>query len=163
MHHESFCYDGLDRLDPSGGRGTASIGGDGECPGGKPRARWRPTDMEVGTGWRGGADGRKGIPTHSISVEHAHNGGGGWGGRGASGHGVGGWQARRGGAAQPAPGTAAGGRAIRGAVSTIAQHGTLADNKGTRLGGGQDNGELSDVSQKHLTILPWNRHPPGIS
>ena len=61
------------------------------------------------------------------------------------------------------PGAAAGGRAIRGAVSTITQHGTSADNKGTRLGGGQDNGELSDVSQKHLTILPWNRHPPGIS
>jgi len=36
-------------------------------------------------------------------------------------------------AAQPAPGTAAGGRSIRGAASTIAQHGTLADNKDTRL------------------------------
>ena len=54
-------------------------------------------------------------------------------------------------AAQPAPGTAAGGRAIRCAVSTIAQHGTPADNKGTRLGGGQDNGELSDVAQKYGT------------
>ena len=41
--------------------------------------------------------------------------------------------------------------AIRGEVSTIAQHGTLADNKGTRLGGGQDNGELIDVSQKYGT------------
>ena len=52
-------------------------------------------------------------------------------------------------AAQPAPRTAAGGRAIRGAASTIAQHGTLSDNKDTRLGGGQDNGELSDVAQKY--------------
>ena len=41
--------------------------------------------------------------------------------------------------------------AIRGEVSTIAQHGTPADNKGTRLGGGQDNGELSDVAQKYGT------------
>ena len=41
-------------------------------------------------------------------------------------------------ATQPAPGTAAGGRAIRGAVSRIAQHGTPADNKSTRMGGGQD-------------------------
>ena len=95
-----------DRRDPSGGRGTAPIGGDGECPGGNPRARWRPTDMEAGAGWRGGADGRKGIPTHSISVEHADTGGGGWGGRGrASGHGRGGWQARRGGAARGAAGS----------------------------------------------------------
>jgi hypothetical protein len=54
-------------------------------------------------------------------------------------------------AARPAPGTAAEGRAIRGAVSTIAQHGTSADNKSTRLGGGQDNGELSDVAQKYGT------------
>jgi hypothetical protein len=55
------------------------------------------------------------------------------------------------GAVRPAPGTAAGGRAIRGAVSTIAQHGTSADNKSTRLGGGQDNGELSEVAQKYGT------------
>ena len=54
-------------------------------------------------------------------------------------------------AARPVPGTAAGGRAIRGSVSTIAQHGTPTDNKGTRLVGGQDNGELSDVSQKYGT------------
>ena len=54
-------------------------------------------------------------------------------------------------ATQPAPGTAAGGLAIRGATSTITQHGTLADNKDTRLGGGQDNGELSDVAQKYGT------------
>ena len=47
-------------------------------------------------------------------------------------------------ATQPAPGTEAGGRAITGAASTMAQHGMLADNKDTRLGGGQDNGELSD-------------------
>ena len=51
----------------------------------------------------------------------------------------------------PMAATAAGGRAIRGAVSTIAQHGTQADNKGTRLVGGQDNGELSNVSQKYGT------------
>ena len=160
-----------DRRDPSGGRGTAPIGGDGECPGGNAR-------MEAGAGWRGGADGRKGIHrfcfcknnkesidfvsvrtikgrsiTPSISVEHADTGGGGWGGRGrASGHGRG-RQDRRGArcVARPAPGTAAGGRAIRGAVSTIAQHGTSADNKSTRLGGGQDNGELSDVAQKYGT------------
>ena len=36
-------------------------------------------------------------------------------------------------------------------MSTIEQHGTPADNKGTRLGGGQDNGELSDVAQKYGT------------
>jgi len=58
-------------------------------------------------------------------------------------------RARR--AARPAPGAAAGGRAVRGAVSTIAQQGTSADNKSTRLGGGQDNGELSDVAQKYGT------------
>ena len=52
-------------------------------------------------------------------------------------------------AALPAPGAAAGRRAVRDSVSTIAQHGTSADNKSTRLGGGQDNGELSDVTQKH--------------
>jgi hypothetical protein len=54
-------------------------------------------------------------------------------------------------ATQPDPGTAAGGRAKTGASSTMAQHGMLADNKDTRLGGGQDNGELSDVSQKYGT------------
>ena len=31
------------------------------------------------------------------------------------------------------------------------EHGTLADNKDTRLGGGKDNGELSDVAQKYGT------------
>jgi hypothetical protein len=54
-------------------------------------------------------------------------------------------------ATQPAPGTAAGGRAITGVASTMAQHGMLADNKDTRLVGGQDNGELSDVAQKYGT------------
>jgi hypothetical protein len=54
-------------------------------------------------------------------------------------------------ATQPARGTAAGGRAITGAASTMAQNGMLADNKDTRLGGGQDNGELSDVAQKYGT------------
>ncbi len=54
-------------------------------------------------------------------------------------------------ATQPAPGTAAGGRAITGAASTTVQHGMLTDNKDTRLGGGQDNGELSDVTQKYGT------------
>jgi hypothetical protein len=49
----------------------APSGGDGECPGGNPRAQWRPTDMEAGAGWRGGADGRKGIHTPSISAENA--------------------------------------------------------------------------------------------
>jgi hypothetical protein len=33
----------------------------------------------------------------------------------------------------------------------MAQNGMLADNKDTRLGGGQDNGELSDVAQKYGT------------
>ena len=79
--------------------------------------------------------------------EGAGAGGGGPRGMGAVGRtGAG---ARR--VARPAPGTAAGGRAIRGAVSTIAQHGTSADNKSTRLGGGRDNGELSDVAQKYGT------------
>ena len=79
--------------------------------------------------------------------EGAGAGGGGPRGMGAVGRtGAG---ARR--VARPAPGTAAGGRAIRGAVSTIAQHGTSADNKSTRLGWGQDNGELSDVAQKYGT------------
>ena len=54
-------------------------------------------------------------------------------------------------ATQPAPGTAAGRRAITGEASTMAKHGMLANNKDTRLGGGQDNGELSDVSQKYGT------------
>jgi len=54
-------------------------------------------------------------------------------------------------ATQPAPGTAAGRRAITGAASTMAKHGMLANNKDTRLGGGQDNGELSDVAQKYGT------------
>jgi hypothetical protein len=38
-------------------------------------------------------------------------------------------------AARPAPGAAAGRRSVRDSVSTIAQHGTWADNKSTRLGG----------------------------
>jgi len=54
-------------------------------------------------------------------------------------------------ATQPAPGTAAGGRAITGEASTMQQHGMLADNKDPRLGRGQDNGELSDVAQKYGT------------
>jgi hypothetical protein len=123
-----------DRRDPSGGRGTAPIGGDGECPGGNAR-------MEAGAGWRGGADGRRGIHrfcfcknnkesidfvsvrtikgrsiTPSISVEHADTGGGGWGGRGrASGHGRG-RQDRRGGAARGAagPGNSGGGTGDQG-------------------------------------------------
>ncbi len=59
-----------ERRDPSVGRGTAPISGDGDCPGGNPRARWRPTDMEAGAGCRGGADGRTGIRTQSISVRY---------------------------------------------------------------------------------------------
>ena len=68
-------------------------------------------------------------------------------------------------AARPVPGTAAGGRAIRGSVSTIAQHGTPTDNTGTRLVGGQDNGELSDVAQKYGTtreIDPFRKISCGI-
>ena len=57
--------------------------------------------MEAGAGWRGGADGRKGIRTQSISVRYAETGEGSWGARGrSSGHGRGGWQARRRGAAR---------------------------------------------------------------
>jgi len=78
------------RRDPIGCRGTALIGGDGDCPGGNPRARWRPTDMEAGAGWRGGTDGRKGIRTQSISVGHAETGEGGWGAR----DGLGAWARR---------------------------------------------------------------------
>jgi len=88
------------------GPGTAPIGGDGDCPGGNPRTRWRPTDMEAGAGWRCGADGRKGIRTQSISVRYAETGEGSWGARGrASGHGRGGWQSRRRGAARDAAGS----------------------------------------------------------
>ena len=68
-------------------------------------------------------------------------------------------------AARPAPGAAAGGRAVMVAVSTIAQHGTSADNKSTSLGGGQDNGELSDVAQKYGTtreIDPFRKISCGI-
>ena len=38
-----------------------------------------------------------------------------------------------------------------GAAPTIAHHGRLTDNKDPSLGGGQDNGELSDVAQKYGT------------
>ena len=62
--------------------------------------------MEAGAGWRGGADGRKGIRTQSISVRYAETGEGSWGARGrASGHGRGGWLARRRGAARDAAGS----------------------------------------------------------
>ena len=54
-------------------------------------------------------------------------------------------------ATQPSAGTAAGGRANTGVAYTMRQHGTLVDNNNTRLGGGQDNGELSDVAQKYGT------------
>jgi hypothetical protein len=54
-------------------------------------------------------------------------------------------------ATQLAPGTAAGGRAITGAAPTTTRHGMLADNTDTKLGGGQDNGELSDVAQNYGT------------
>ena len=57
--------------------------------------------MEAGAGWRGGADGRKGIRTQSISVRYAETGEGSWGARGrSSGHGRGGWQASRRGVAR---------------------------------------------------------------
>ena len=62
--------------------------------------------MEAGAGWRGGADGRKGILTRSISVRDAATEEESWAARGrASGHGRGGWQARRGGAARDAAGS----------------------------------------------------------
>jgi len=54
-------------------------------------------------------------------------------------------------ATRPTTGAAAGGRAATGAASTVAQHGILAGGKDVRLGGGQDNGELSDVAQKYGT------------
>jgi len=110
--------------------------------------------------WKPGPSGAEG-PTDAK--ESAHNllpldmlkPGKGAGARGGGPRGMGAEVGRSGAgarhAAQPAPGTAAGGRAIRGAASTTAQHGTLADNKDTRLVGGQDNGELSDVSQKYGT------------
>jgi len=81
---------------PSVGRGTAPTSGDGDCPGGNPRARRRPTDMEAGAGCHGGADGRTGIHTQSISVRYPVLGEERWGARRrASGHGRGGGQARR--------------------------------------------------------------------
>ena len=54
-------------------------------------------------------------------------------------------------ASRPAPGAAAGERAITDATPTVAQHGMLADGEDARLGGGRDGGELSDVSQKYGT------------
>ncbi len=56
-------------------------------------------------------------------------------------------------ATRPAPGTTAGEQEVKSAVSTIARHKTSADNKNTRLDGGQDNGELSDMAQKYGTTL----------
>ena len=149
------CYKGVkhgERRDLGGGRGAAPVGGDGECPGGNPRSRWRSTDMEAGGGWRGGADGRKGIHTESISDENGGAGRAGGGGPRGMGAAVGrpGAGALR--ATRPAPGAAAGGRAVKGATSTVAWHRTLADNKNTRLDRGQDNGELSDMAQKDGTI-----------
>ena len=83
------------RRNPSVGRGTAPTSGDGDCPGGNPRARRRPTDMEAGTGCGGGTDGRTGIHAHSISVTGAVLGEQQRGARRrASGHGRGGRQAR---------------------------------------------------------------------
>ena len=94
--------------------------------------------MEAGAGWRGGADGRKGIRTRSISVRYVKPGKGA-GARGGGPRGMGEEVGRPGAgprhATQPAPGTAAGGRAITGAESTMAQHGMLADNKDTRKDG----------------------------
>ena len=51
-------------------------------------------------------------------------------------------------ATQPAPGTAAGGRAITGAESTMAQHGMLADNKDTRKDGRERERKLV-IQTKH--------------
>jgi hypothetical protein len=58
---------------------------------------------------------------------------------------------RPGAATQPSAGTAAGGRANTVVAYTMPQHGVMVDNNNTRLGGGQDNGESSDVAQKHGT------------
>ena len=66
--------------EPSVGRGTAPTSGDGDCPGGNPRARRRPTDMEAGAGCRGGTDGRTGIhagPSHGVLVDGSNTGLGG--------------------------------------------------------------------------------------
>jgi hypothetical protein len=52
-------------------------------------------------------------------------------------------------ATQPPAGTAAGGRANTVGAYTIPPHGASVDNNNTRLDGGPDNGESSDVSQKH--------------
>jgi hypothetical protein len=56
-------------------------------------------------------------------------------------------------ATQPAPETTAGEQTVKGASSTIAWCKTSAENKNTRLDRGQDNGELSDMSQKYGTTL----------
>jgi hypothetical protein len=63
-----------ERRDPSVGRETEPTSGDGDCPGGNPRARRRPTDMEAWAGCRCGADGRTRIRSNSISVRTHHNG-----------------------------------------------------------------------------------------
>jgi hypothetical protein len=85
-----------ERREPSVGRETEPTSGDGDCPGGNPRARRRPTDMEAGAGCRGGADGRTRIRSHSISVRYHALGEERWGARRrASGHGRRGGQARR--------------------------------------------------------------------
>ena len=84
-----------ERRDPSVGRETEPTSGDGDCPGGNPRARRRPTDMEAGTGCGGGTDGRTGIHARSISVTCPVLGEQQRGARRrASGHGRGGGQAR---------------------------------------------------------------------
>ena len=53
---------------------------------------------------------------------------------------------------QPSAGTAAGRRANTGVAYTMQQHGVLVDNNNTRLGGGQDNGESSDVAINQSTF-----------
>ncbi len=54
-------------------------------------------------------------------------------------------------ATQPPAGAAAGGRASTVVACAVPPHGVTVDGSNTGLGGGQDNGESSDVAQKHGT------------
>ena len=55
-------------------------------------------------------------------------------------------------ATQSSAGTAAGRRANTGVAYTMPQHGVLVDNNNTRLGGGQDNGESSNMAINQSTF-----------
>ena len=52
-------------------------------------------------------------------------------------------------ATQPPTGAAAGGRASAVVECAVPPQGVAVDGSNTGLGGGQDNGESSDVAQKH--------------